>query len=381
MPGGRWVTRGASAGLSGFLAVTAFASAPVQVQTLPEVPIPPLVGFSFSPWAVSWAAGEKPPQALHTLLDRLHPDVVRLPVYWSEVEPSQGSFDFTEIDDLVDTVTAYDQQAARPARVLLVVGARNLNYPELHLPGWLSQSAATNLRKLYASPVYRDYLTTSFEQFAQLPILYGWQIENEPLDNVTTDLANSVALPASVINGELKLLRAADSVHPAVVTTFNSSHVALDKRASGPLAWLFRLLPGPKPAGHPAAALQLGDALGLDLYVVTPSTSLAQDSAIQRIEWKADTIDYWSQKSRAAGRSLWITEMQAGPWQDTPGFTTTDLVVSASVYRDRGASLVLLWGVEQWLYSNTWMRAGMRAIRILRSTTDPTCQAAVGHPC
>ncbi|HYM50708.1 MAG TPA: hypothetical protein VET65_09065 [Candidatus Limnocylindrales bacterium] len=357
------------------------ASAPAQIQALPEASSPPLVGFSFSPWAVSWAAGETPTQALRTLLDRLSPDVVRLPVYWSEVEPSPGDFDFTTIDDLVQVVTDYDTTATRQTRILLVVGARNISYPELHLPGWVSQGAVRNLKTLYASREYTQYLTTSFEQFAPLPILFGWQIENEPLDNVVSDQSGSVAVPSAIVSSELKLLRKVDRVHPAVVTTFNSAHVSLDKRGSGPLAWLWNLLPGPKPAGHPARALQLGDALGLDIYVVTPSTPLSQDSAIERIGWKADTIDYWSQQSRASGRSLWITEMQAGPWAQTSGFTTTDLIVSADVYRDRGASLVLLWGVEGWLHSNQWMRAGLHAIHILRSTTDPVCRPAVGRPC
>ena len=128
-------------------------------------------------------------------------------------------------------------------------------------------------------------------------------------------------------------------------------------------------------------ALQLGDVLGLDVYVVTPSTPLSEDSAIERIGWKAETIEYWAHKARASGRSLWLTEMQAGPWANAPGFTTTDLVLSADLYRDRGASLVLLWGVEGWLHSDQWMRAGLRAVAILRATSDPACASSTGHPC
>src|SRR5438094_6049651 len=129
-----WLRRTPPAVVSGLLALSALASSTVELRTVPEVSTPPLVGFSFSPWAVSWASGQTPTQALRTLLDRVKPDVVRLPVYWSEVEPSPGQFDYTPVDDLLDTVTAYDATAPRPARVLLVVGARNINYPELRLP-------------------------------------------------------------------------------------------------------------------------------------------------------------------------------------------------------------------------------------------------------
>jgi Beta-galactosidase len=376
-----WLRRVLPAGVSGLLLLSAVASSAVEVRTVPEVSTPPLVGFSFSPWAVSWASGQTPTRALGTLLDRLRPDVVRLPVYWSEVEPSEGEFDFTAVDDLLDTVTAYDQTAGRPARVLLVVGARNLNYPELRLPGWLDESAAAHLSTLYRSAEYQEYLMTSFARFASLPILYAWQIENEPLDNVTTDRDGSVAVSARIVSGEMALLRSIDRQHLALVTTYNSSHLALDQKGASPLAWLYSMFSGPKPAGHPARALQLGDVLGLDVYVVTPNTPLTEDTAIERIGWKAETIDYWAQKARASGRDLWLTEMQAGPWANAPGFTPTDLVLSADLYRDRGASLVLLWGVEGWLHSDQWMRAGRSAIAILRSTSDPGCAEIVGHRC
>lgn len=377
-----WLRGVVSAWVGGVLALSAVASSTVEVRTVPEVQTPPLVGFSFSPWAVSWATGETPTQALLTLLQRLQPDVVRLPVYWSEVEPSPGQFDFTTVDGMLQTVTDYDRSAVRPARVLLVVGARNISYPELRLPGWVSDSAAAHLSTLYRSQAYRDYLKTSFTRLVALPIIYAWQIENEPLDNVTTDREDSVAVSAQIVSSELALLRSIDSQHPAVVTTYNSSHLSLDEKGASPLAWLYsHFSGGPKPAGHPARALELGDVLGLDVYVVTPSTPLTQDTAIERISWKAQTIDYWAQKARAAGRSLWLTEMQAGPWANAPGFTPTDLVLSADLYRDRGASLVLLWGVEDWLYSGQWMGAGLRAIRILRSTSDPVCTAPVGHHC
>jgi hypothetical protein len=381
MPQRTWL-RGISAGISGLLALSAVASSTVEVRTVPEVAVPPLVGFSFSPWAVSWASGQTPSQALRTLLRRLQPDVVRLPVYWSEVEPSPGEFDFTTVDEMLDTVTDYDRTSVREARVLLVVGARNINYPELRLPGWLSDSEAAHLSTLYRSTAYRDYLRTSFSRLASVPIVYAWQIENEPLDDVTTDRSDSVAINSQIVTSEMALLRSIDRQHPAVVTTYNSSHLTLDLKGASPLAWFYSLLGGgPKPAGHPARALQLGDVLGLDVYVVTPSTPLTEDTAIERIGWKADTIDYWAQQARASGRDLWLTEMQAGPWANAPGFTPTDLVLSADLYRDRGASLVLLWGVENWLYSDQWMRAGLHAIAILRSTSDPVCPAATGRHC
>jgi hypothetical protein len=330
-------------------------------------PGPPLVGFSFSPFQVPRLLNETPTAALQALVDRLQPDLVRLPIYWSQAQPFPDGFDFSSTEALLAIIRKHNQHLRRPTRVVLTVGARNLGYPEVYLPGWLPNAQAKDLRQIVATPAYATYLRTVVEHFAHLPELYAWQIENEPLDSVTTDYDHAPALTTTNLNNEIDLLRAGDRSHPIVVTTFNSSHIALDKQGRSPLAWLYRLFPGPKAAGHPSDTLQVGDVLGLDIYVVTPSTPLAEDPAEERIAWKSDTITYWSTQARLANKQLWITEMQGIPWLGAPGFTSQDLVDSASAYKERGASVVLLWGVETWLFNAEWMDAGLRAIDTLRS--------------
>jgi hypothetical protein len=120
------------------------------------------------------------------------------------------------------------------------------------------------------------------------------------------------------------------------------------------------------PAGHPLDALELGDALGLDVYVVTPSTPLAEASAEKRIDWKAQSLRFWSAKAGQAGKELWVTEMQAAPWTGTDGFSVADLNASALAYRGSGASVILLWGVETWLDQPQWMAAGRCAMAAMR---------------
>src|SRR5207302_8011516 len=89
-------------------------------------------------------------------------------------------------------------------------------------------------------------------------------------------------------------------------------------------------------------------------------------SASTRIAWKEETLDYWHEQAASHGRSLWITEMQATPWIGTTGFTVDNLVASALAYRGHGVSVYLLWGVENWLDSAEWMRAGIEPISLLR---------------
>jgi hypothetical protein len=350
-----------------------FAPAPVA----PRLP-PPLVGFSFNMWNLPH--GQDPYQALRALLDGLNPDLVRLPVYWSEVMPMPDQFDFGTVDRLLATVAAYNQTAARPARVVLVAGVRNLGYPEVFEPGWLETGTENeSVEKAIAGPAYRQYLQASFERYASNPLVAAWQIENEPLDNVNVGIKLDTAMPQPALQTEVRLLRSIDPVTPVVITTYNSSHVDLDQEGTSAFGWLFEHLPGlPHPTGHPAQALALGNALGLDLYVETPSTSPLEQPTPTRIGWKADTLAYWSDEAASGGKQLWVTEMQAYPWAGTNGFTRQDLISSALAYRNRGVQVILLWDVEPWLQSSAWMRAGQRAIRILRNC-DSSCGAPAGH--
>jgi len=356
--------------LAGVLAAVSVASAvfpTLAVDPAPPALNPPLVGFSFSPAALP--SGSDPERALARLLNALQPDLVRLPVYWSTVAPTATSLDYAEVDRLIKTVQAHDaKKGSRHTQVVLVVGARNLVYPEVHLPGWLDTRQVHKLETLLKTSSYRRYLETTFRRYAGLPLLRAWQVENEPLDNATINQVTNGALPASMVRSEVDLLRSIDLVHEVVVTTFNSSHVMLDVEATSPLAWLYAHLPGAKPAGHPAQALTMGDTLGLDLYVVTDSTPLDIITSSTRIAWKEETLDFWQTQAQHHGRALWVTEMQATPWIGSTGFTMNDLLSSALAYRGHGVSVYLLWGVENWLDSPEWMQAGMSSIKLLRGS-------------
>ena len=338
----------------------------LAVDPAPPPLNPPLVGFSFSP--ASLTNGSDPDLALAELLRTLQPDLVRLPVYWSTVAPTATTLDYTEVDGLIKTVQAHNaQKGSRRTDVVLVVGARNLVYPEVHLPAWLDTKNVHKLETLLKTTGYRRYLDTTFRRYASLPALRAWQVENEPLDNASVNQVTSGALPASMVRSEIDLLRSIDLVHEVVVTTFNSSHVTLDLRAASPLGWLYAHLPGAKPAGHPSQALTVGDTLGLDLYVVTQATPLQTTSPSTRIAWKEESLDYWQSQASKHGRALWVTELQASPWFGTSGFTVSDLLSSALAYRGHGVSVYLLWGVEDWLNSPDWMQAGITSIKLLRS--------------
>jgi hypothetical protein len=326
----------------------------------------PLVGFTFVP-GLAAGQGFEPAVALSQLLRKLHPDLVRIPIYWDQVEPSNDKLDFSAVDGLLQTVaSANARRRARQVQVILVVGVRNLAWPEVHLPAWVGAGATLDLAQITASSDYVNYLEQSFSHFAKSRVLYAWQVENEPLDNTNRNLGQ-VALAGGVVADEVALLKSIDPVHRAIVTTYNSASVSLDMEATSAFPWLYNLLPGPKPAGHPGPALQLADILGLDVYVDTPSTPLGEASIPERIGWKAASLTYWASEAGNDGKEVWVTEMQGAPWDGEAGFNEEDLMESAQSYSGTGVAAVLLWGVESWLNSPAWMQAGQAAMAKLRA--------------
>jgi hypothetical protein len=334
--------------------------------TVPTHPSHPKVGFTFVSANAAWN-GYQPTVALAVLLHELHPDLVRIPIYWDSVAPSSGGLDFGEVDALLATVTASNSRhRANPTQVILVAGVRNLAWPEVHLPSWVDTGTTLDLASITSSSAYLAYLEGTFRHYAANPLLYAWQVENEPLDS-TNDALGDISLGGATVADEVGLLKTIDPVHRSIVTTYNSASVDLDMQKTSNFSWLYELLPGPKPAGHPMPALSLGDILGLDVYVDTPSTPLADASVTQRIGWKAASLAYWADQALQEGKELWITEMQGSTWNGEAGFSPEDLLESAQQYSGTGVSVVLLWGVEDWLIAPNWMLAGQTAFQTLRN--------------
>lgn len=332
-----------------------------------QAPGPPAVGFSFRPYA-AMALGLDPQTALTQLLTDIEPDVVRLPVYWSDVATSADVIDFAIPDQLVATVAAHDARTtSRRTTIVLVVGMRNLGAPELYAPGWaLAAAGGKNATALAALPGFARYLEATVGHYSSNPLLQRWQVENEPLDDSVPAAEGNTALTVAEVSAEIAEVRSVDRSHPVMATTFTSSVLDLDEEEIAEADHDVPPPPGPQPGGHPEETLGLGSTLGLDLYVVFGGVNFNDADPATRIIWKRNSLAFWAQRAAQRDKNVWIAEMQAAPWQNVSGFTTDDLLFSAEQYRGQGESAVLLWGVEQWLTSPAWLTAGERAAAVIR---------------
>jgi hypothetical protein len=324
----------------------------------------PLVGFSYSP-LTSQAANRIPAEDLATLLDATDPDMVRLPVYWEAVEPTPDSLDFSSVDDLLAVVEGHNQVTTRPTRVVLTIGARNFLYPELHEPAWAGPRQQPQLNELQSQAAYRAYFDGSLLRYRSSPLLYAWQVENEPLDYVGNAITGDDLINPAQVSWEVDEVHQLDPGRTVVLTSFDGWNSTIDvvQKYATPLLWMV----GAYPSGHPGEMLAAGDALGLDLYLDAPSTPLKFTSPDLRSVWKQQALDFWAGQAQAQGKQLWLAEMQAQPWSQSSGFAPANLVASAANYRQAPLNVVLLWGVETWLEDPAWMAGAQHAMAIMRT--------------
>lgn len=324
----------------------------------------PLVGFSYSP-LLSQSSNRSPTQDLAILLDATDPDLVRLPIYWESVAPTPDSLDFSTVDELMAVVDGHNQVATRPTRVVLTIGARNFVYPELHEPIWAGPRQQPYLNEVQSGAPYRAYFDGSLLRYRSSPLLYAWQVEDEPFDYVHNVLTGEDQINVAQLSWEIAEVHELDPGRTVVLTSFDGWNSTIDftQLYAPPLLALV----GAYPSGHPGEALAGGDALGLDLYVDAPPTPLRFTNPDLRSVWKQQAVDFWAGQARAQGKQLWLAEMQAQPWSKRSGFTPANLVASASDYRQEPLQVVLLWGVETWLQDPAWMAAAQHAIAIMSS--------------
>ncbi len=333
-------------------------------ESWPHTPASPLAGFSFSPLA-SEQAHRDPGEDLARLLDTTHPDVVRLPVYWDFVQPTPDDLDFSSVDELLEVIAVHNQSSSIETRAVLTIGARNFLFPELHQPEWAGGREQPNIDAVQSGAAYRRYFESSITRYRSSPLLYAWQVENEPFDKVVNSYTGYDVIEGARVAWEVGEVHRLDPGRKVVITSFNALNSTFDAVQVFTPRLLF-LIGG--ASGHPGEALAAGDAFGLDVYLDGPYIPWRDFTPIAlRSTWKQQSIAFWADRAHAAGKEMWLTEVQAQPWGADRTFTPADLSASAIDYRQEPLDVALLWGVETWLEDPAWLAAGKRAIEILRA--------------
>ena len=268
-------------------------------------------GVTFSPRTVRYYGDNDPIVAFDAVLNDLGVQLVRLPLYWDDVEATEGDYDFSDVDPYMDAA------AASGAKVTLVIGMKIPRWPECHVPEWVGDSPREALF---------DYLDVVVSRYKGHPALLRWQVENEQ----NFPFGECPALDVQLFNDEVAFVRHLDPTTPIQLTVSGEQEL-----------WAAN-------AGH-------ADVLGTSMYrfAWNPTTGL--------VVFPHPPEFYKLQAQTIAGAvdNVVISELQAEPWFENgviPDalsdrvalFTADRLRDHVDFARRTGLSEVYLWGVEWW---------------------------------
>jgi hypothetical protein len=285
-----------------------------------------VLGVTFSPRYARWL-GLEPHHLQREMVESLGIRHVRLPVYWDEVEPVPGTYDFSDLDRFLDDNDAHG------VSTILSVGYKQPRWPECFPPAWARDMPPAQMRGRILEVVKAAVAHTRMHAG-----IIMWQVENEPF--VRFGDCNFDVLTPRFLVEEVQAIQGID-FRPVLLTDTGEGST-----------WLPALN---MPGVHLGLSLYRDIPLagmGMVHYPFPPWTYSARD-------WAARTL------MRAEGATM-ISELQAEAWFDLgkPLDETADLqslrfpaeaVVTGNVDYARRTqfSEVYLWGVEWWY----WMAA------------------------
>ena len=146
-----------------------------------------------------------PRETYDAIVDDLGVRLIRLPVYWSDIEREDGKFDFSEYDYF------FARAEEKGVSVIPVVGRKLPRWPECHIPEWSKSISASEFQKRV-----EDEIRAVVSRYAKSPAVIRWQIENESFHIYGAGCADKKISTAD-IDAEVAIVRSLDS-RPIMLT-------------------------------------------------------------------------------------------------------------------------------------------------------------------
>jgi hypothetical protein len=271
---------------------------------------------------------------------------------------------FGRLDRLVTEAERSGQQ------LVLSVGMKAPGWPEFRVPARFSAATPANL-ELPAAAL--GHVQRTVARYRASRVIAAWQLENEPLDAAGP---RHWRLSRDFLLQEMAEVRRLDP-RPIVLSAFGPIRRTCDHVSSrdgcdaGALAGADAVGSVPELLG----LLGPSDVLGLDVYTGV-GVSRAADC------WLARAAG-WLSLAAGARRQVWITELQAEPWEPTPATLDQPLSTSPAritadfaTLRRLGYREILLWGSEYWL--RRARQGDERWLQAVAANLGSGCRAA-GH--
>lgn len=284
---------------------------------------PQVLGVSFVPDYATYL-GLDAHQTYGAILDDLHVKHLRLVSYWSDIEPTPGSYNFSELD------YEMEQAQAHGAVVSLSIGLRQPRWPECHAPSWVDTS---KLESTW-TPQLNTFITTVVNRYKNNPALQSYQLENEAL---LQGFGTCTNFDRDRLIHEFSLVQRLDSKHPVIMTRSNNwAGLSVGK-------------PVPDISGI-SVYRRVFDGMFTHRYITYPFPS-------------------WYYAFLAGGEQILhgkpsiLHELQAEPWsppgqslltsslqEQNKSFDAARLQSSVKFGEQTGLKQIDLWGAEYWYY-------------------------------
>ena len=283
------------------------------------------IGASFIP-DYAQSLGLNPEQTMSALVNDLHIRNFRLVSYWSDMEPTPGHYDFSQLD------WEFKQAQAAHAKVTLALGLRQPGWPECHAPTWANNEPAS-----VWEPQLNQFITAVVNRYKNSPSLQNWQVENEyflqGFGTCTNDSRQRLI-------SEFNLVKGLDPSHPIIIGRSNN---ALGTPIGKPTPDEFSV----------SVYKRVWDAGVTHRYLEYPFPAwyYAFLAGVQKI---------------VTGKDMVLGEMQAEPWapngktlpqislsEQNKSFNAARLSQTFNFSKATGMRTIYMWGAEYWYYRLT----------------------------
>jgi len=277
-------------------------------------------------------------------------DVIRLAAYWNTIEKVKGVYDFKTLDWQIK------EAKKRKIPVVLVVGMKAPRWPEYYIPGWLLAELELKPGQELGSDFTLGEKTLEFikktvDRYKNESTIRYWQVENEPLGRFGPHFW---WIGKEFLEREVSLVRELDPASRPIVIT-------AETYPNNFIRFMMRFIP---PSAPISDTMQLCDILGLNIYPVVGKkfycfNFYVRTRQLERLRYFSELIT----KVRGRGKKIWITELQAEPWEagklvhkspEKPVSIWPDMIQATfNEMKALGVDTVFLWGAEYWHFRKT----------------------------
>ena len=260
---------------------------------------------------------------------------IRLGCYWDEIEEEQGKFNFSKLDTLIEFCEKNN------LKVVLTVGMKAPRYPEYYIPKWLEKKlnlekdtviTKKNKRLLDATLNLLEITLNRFKEYSSVKV---WQMENEPLDPAGE---KGLRISPEFLQEEASLIRKIDPSRQLKINV-----------------WGNKL----KSRGYYKDAMKISNIVGLTLFLREPGPNFDKTHTYIGPHDTRREIKKIVSYIKSHNKKVWITELQAEPWEpdeivtkkkNPPSFLPKHFESNLQYARGLNPEVVLLWGFEYWYW-------------------------------